>query len=68
MARVGRLGAGLLLGFFFGGFFGIGLLLVGKAGRKTAVPFGPFMLLGALVAIFFGHQLVDGYLSVTTGG
>jgi leader peptidase (prepilin peptidase)/N-methyltransferase len=61
-------GAGLLLGFFLGGFFGIGLLLVKKGGRKTAVPFGPFMLLGALVSILWGHQLVDGYLSLTTGG
>jgi leader peptidase (prepilin peptidase)/N-methyltransferase len=60
--------AGLLLGFFLGGFFGIGVLLVKKGGRKTAIPFGPFMLLGALVAILFGHSLVDGYLSLTTGG
>ena len=60
--------AGLLLGFFLGGFFGIGLLLVKKGGRKTAVPFGPFMLLGGLVAILFGHDLVSGYLDLTTGG
>jgi leader peptidase (prepilin peptidase)/N-methyltransferase len=60
--------AGLLLGFFLGGFFGIGLILVKKGGRKTAVPFGPFMLLGALLAVLFGHGLVDGYLDLTTGG
>lgn len=60
-------GAGLLLGFFLGGFFGIGLVLLKKGGRKTAVPFGPFMLLGALLAILFGHSLVDSYLSLTTG-
>ncbi|MCA1712958.1 MAG: prepilin peptidase [Actinobacteria bacterium] len=60
--------AGLLLGFFLGGFFGIGLILVKKGGRKTAVPFGPFMLLGALLAILFGHGLVGSYLDLTTGG
>ncbi|MBK5307256.1 MAG: prepilin peptidase [Frankiaceae bacterium] len=60
--------AGLLLGFFLGGFFGIGLLLLGKGGRKTAVPFGPFMILGAFLAIFVGHELVDAYLGATTGG
>jgi leader peptidase (prepilin peptidase)/N-methyltransferase len=60
--------AGLLLGFFLGGFFGIALILVKKGGRKTAVPFGPFMLLGALLAVLFGHGLVDGYLDLTTGG
>lgn len=59
--------AGLLLGFFLGGFFGIGLILLGKGGRKTAVPYGPFMLLGALTAILCGHQLVSGYLHLTTG-
>lgn len=61
-------GAGLLLGFFLGGFFGIGLVLFKKGGRKTAVPFGPFMLVGALIAMLFGHELVNGYLSFTTGG
>lgn len=60
-------GAGLLLGFFTGGFFGIALILAGRGGRKTAVPFGPFMLLGAFLAIFFGHGLVDAYLGATTG-
>jgi leader peptidase (prepilin peptidase)/N-methyltransferase len=59
--------AGLLLGFFLGGFFGVALVLARRAGRKTAVPFGPFMLLGALVAILTGQQLVQGYLSLTTG-
>ncbi len=34
-----------------------------QAGRKTAVPFGPFLALGALGAIFVGHQLVDVYVN-----
>jgi leader peptidase (prepilin peptidase)/N-methyltransferase len=59
--------AGLMLGFLLGGGFGIGVVLARRGGRKTAVPFGPFMIAGALVAVFVGHQLVDGYLSVTTG-
>jgi leader peptidase (prepilin peptidase)/N-methyltransferase len=33
------------------------------AGRKTAVPFGPFLALGALVAVFLGHKLVDVYVN-----
>jgi leader peptidase (prepilin peptidase)/N-methyltransferase len=36
---------------------------VGMArGRKTAVPFGPFLAVGALVALFVGDALVNGYL------
>jgi leader peptidase (prepilin peptidase)/N-methyltransferase len=34
-----------------------------QAGRKTAVPFGPFLALGALSAVFIGHQLVDVYVN-----
>jgi leader peptidase (prepilin peptidase)/N-methyltransferase len=34
-----------------------------RAGRKTAVPFGPFLAVGAVTAIFAGQQLVDLYSS-----
>jgi leader peptidase (prepilin peptidase)/N-methyltransferase len=34
-----------------------------QAGRRTAIPFGPFLALGALVAVFVGHPLVDVYVN-----
>jgi leader peptidase (prepilin peptidase)/N-methyltransferase len=34
-----------------------------RAGRKTAVPFGPFLALGALVAVFVGQPIVDLYVN-----
>lgn len=63
----GVLLAGLFLGFLVGGVFSVGLVLFSGGGRKTKVPFGPFMLIGAFVAILVGQQLVDGYLSFTVG-
>src|SRR3954469_13373616 len=33
-----------------------------SAGRRTKVPFGPFLALGALIAIFAGDAIVDSYL------
>jgi len=44
----------------------VGMVVIARkgaqAGRKTAVPFGPFLALGALVAVFAGPQLVDVYV------
>ena len=45
---------GLFAGFLIGGIVGIGLILGGGAGRKTKVPYGPFMVAGAFVAIIAG--------------
>lgn len=43
----------LFVGSFFGGIVGIMLMLTKKADRKTAIPFGPFLSLGALCWVFF---------------
>lgn len=34
-----------------------------RAGRKTAVPFGPFLALGAIAAVFVGQPLVHVYVN-----
>jgi len=46
--------AGALLGLIAGGLGGVALLIAGKKGMKDAIPFGPFMALGALGAILLG--------------
>jgi leader peptidase (prepilin peptidase)/N-methyltransferase len=35
----------------------------GSAARKMAIPFGPFLAFGAVIALFFGDALLDAYLS-----
>jgi leader peptidase (prepilin peptidase) / N-methyltransferase len=43
----------------------VGLAMIarhGAAARKQAIPFGPFLALGALVGLFAGEQLIDWYL------
>jgi leader peptidase (prepilin peptidase) / N-methyltransferase len=36
----------------------------GKAARKMAIPFGPFLALGGVLALFAGHPVLDWYLGV----
>ncbi|MFI5712344.1 prepilin peptidase [Kribbella sp. NPDC051620] len=43
----------LLIGGFTGFVLGVAAIAVGRAGQKTVLPFGPFMIAGALLAIFF---------------
>jgi leader peptidase (prepilin peptidase)/N-methyltransferase len=42
---------GAFLGFFAGGLYGAALMVAGRAGRKSEIPFGPFMIIGAFAAI-----------------
>lgn len=58
---------GLFAAFLLGAVIGIALMIFGKAGRKTAVPFGPFMIAGAILAMVFAQELVDWYLLRATG-
>ena len=53
---------GLFAGFFVGGVVSILLLAAGRAERKSRVPYGPFMLTGAFIAVFVGSGLAHSYL------
>ncbi|MEU1087900.1 prepilin peptidase [Streptomyces sp. NPDC005576] len=46
--------AGGFAGFFFGAVYGLGLLVLRRANRRTGIPFGPFMIAGALTGIVLG--------------
>ena len=49
--------------FLLGSVVGIAVMVRHKGGRKTKVPFGPFMLLGTFLALFFGQPVIDWYVS-----
>jgi len=54
----------LLVAFLAGSLVGVGLMAArGMAARKEAVPFGPFLALGAMVGLLAGDELVDLYSS-----
>jgi leader peptidase (prepilin peptidase)/N-methyltransferase len=52
---------GGFLAFLLGAVVGVALMLLGRAGRKSALPFGPFMLLGCLIAIVAGAPIGQWY-------
>ncbi|MCJ1715665.1 A24 family peptidase [Curtobacterium sp. VKM Ac-2922] len=60
----GPLAVGAFGAFLVGGIFAIVLLLVGRARWRGGVPFGPAMLTGAWIGVFFGAPLWSLYLGV----
>ena len=70
----GTLGAGLawlgwgpllvggFLAFLLGAVIGLGLMVLGRAGRRSTIPFGPFMVAGTLLGIVVGQQIADWYV------
>ncbi len=71
-----RIGAfmGLILGwqltlvavfasYLLGSIVSLVLLATGRVSRKSMIPFGPFLVLGTLVALFYGQPLLKGYLT-----
>ncbi|WP_330173856.1 prepilin peptidase [Streptomyces sp. NBC_01498] len=45
---------GAFAGFLFGSLYGLGLMALRRANRKSAIPFGPFMIAGALLGVLLG--------------
>jgi leader peptidase (prepilin peptidase)/N-methyltransferase len=59
---IGHVPLGLFLGFVFGAVVGVAMIAVGRAGRRTALPFGPFLAAGTIVAVLWGDPLLDLWL------
>ncbi|MBN6186523.1 prepilin peptidase [Aneurinibacillus sp. BA2021] len=52
----------ILLSTLFGALYGISIMLLQGAGRKTEVPFGPFIAMGSIISLFFGQELINWYV------
>jgi leader peptidase (prepilin peptidase)/N-methyltransferase len=63
----GEVVVGFFLGFAYGALVAVALIALRKAGRKSTVPFGPFLVAGALTAVLWGHDLARLYVSTTLG-
>ena len=54
----------LFSAFLIGAIIGAGLIIAGKKTLKSEVPFGPFLVSGTFLAMFWGKQIVDWYSSL----
>jgi leader peptidase (prepilin peptidase)/N-methyltransferase len=59
---------GAFLAFLVGGLVSVPLVLARRAGRKTAIPFGPSMLVGALAALVVAAPVSNWYLGLVDLG
>ena len=54
----------MLIALLAGSMVGIAMMIrEGAAARKRAIPFGPFLALGGVAGLLFGHALISAYLS-----
>jgi leader peptidase (prepilin peptidase) / N-methyltransferase len=52
----------ILLSSLVGAMVGISLIVFARRGRNVPIPFGPYLVLGGLIALFWGDQLLQYYL------
>jgi leader peptidase (prepilin peptidase)/N-methyltransferase len=53
----------LLLASFIGSIVGVGIMITRGGDTKLAIPFGPFLAMGAMVSLFWGDAIIRWYLS-----
>lgn len=54
----------LFLSFFIGAIYGLVTISLGKNKLKSAVPFGPFLVIGTLIALLWGNEIVRMYVGL----
>jgi leader peptidase (prepilin peptidase) / N-methyltransferase len=53
----------ILASSLVGAVLGIGLIILAKRGREVPMPFGPYLAISAVIALFLGNAIVDYYLT-----
>lgn len=56
----------LVLAFVTGAVYSLGLILLGKKHFGQTIAFGPFLVIGSLIALFWGDQILAWYLHLGT--
>ena len=54
----------ILLSSFVGAAVGIGLIVFARHGRNVPIPFGPYLVVAGLIALFWGEPLTRQYLNL----
>jgi leader peptidase (prepilin peptidase)/N-methyltransferase len=54
----------ILLSSLLGAVVGIALIVIAKRGRSVPIPFGPYLAMAGLLALFWGKPLTRAYLSL----
>ncbi len=49
----------LYIGFVTGAIFGVGLILLKKSKLKSKVAFGPFLVIGVVIMLFWGEKVME---------
>jgi prepilin signal peptidase PulO-like enzyme (type II secretory pathway) len=52
----------LFLASLLGSVVGVPAMILGKNGRKTRIPFGPFLMIATIMVFWFGSQTIDWYM------
>lgn len=54
----------LVIAYILGSIISLILIFSGKANRKSAIAFGPFLIIGTTIMVFFGDLILISYLSL----
>ena len=53
----------LVIAYLLGGIISLILIAAKKLHHKSAIPFGPFLVIGTITAIFFGQEILNWYFN-----